>query len=112
MSKYFIFSNGEYSDYCVGDMYISEKDLPDDVWDKFIEMRVAERNAKLEEFKKLACERVGIDYKDAGATLSIYRTPEHTQYKKWRSSQPSDEEVFQKIYNLTPVSYTECWGGI
>jgi hypothetical protein len=122
---YYLFSDGEYSDYSVGSLYVTEQKLADDVWDKFLEDQSNKREAEQSRLIIAHGERTGvghiiierssyfgvrktfiepINYKDFRAS------EEGKAYQKFRSEM-NDDKTFQEMYNMTLVDYTECHGG-
>lgn len=110
---YFMFSNGEYSDYCVGGMYVCDHDVGEDEWKAFV--------ADLSELKK----RAKLHWLDMFVTRTGV-TPKHRDggyfegYDDWWGSEECEayrvyvdennaQELFIKKHNMKPVEYTELW---
>jgi hypothetical protein len=101
---YFMFSEGSYSDYCVGGLYTCDHPVTVDEWDAFCNAVSAERHKRGEEVFAPWKGQLPRDYmKD-----DDYKAVSAAYWDWWRESDP--QKRFVEKHNMQRVEYTELWG--
>jgi hypothetical protein len=97
-----MFSSGEYSDYCVGGMFMCDHIVTVDEWQQFAKDRREQiqkaRNSSLDKYRA----RTGLN------TSEWYKSDEYKEYCKY-AEENNAEDLFVKAHNMKRVEYTELW---
>jgi hypothetical protein len=117
---YFMFSNGSYSDYYVGGMYVCDHEVTETEWYEFRRQSKSDEKAHKERTIVAYGERTG-----KGHTKTIYHqrdgndlvvvnadgyflSPEYKEYRKW-CEENDPNEAFRKLHGMVEIEYVECW---
>ena len=98
MTKYFMFSNGSYSDYCVGGLYTCDHEVSESDWDAHYKI-YSDECARL---AKLIPTEPGNGYR------RIYDSDEMRAYQAYRNEY-DPEESFQKLHGMVALECAEFW---
>lgn len=94
---FYQFSQGSYSDYGVGGLFVCDHEIPESDWDNHYKI-FSDECTRL---AKLIPTEVGNSYR------RIVDSSEMKTYKEFRDKTP--EEAFQSIHNMIAVECTEFW---
>lgn len=119
---YFMFSDGSYSDYCVGGLYVCDHGVTEVEWEEYLktyrELSTEQRYSAMRQYsarrgKNDHWEYVGTDGKihvSMRDGISYQKSEEAMLYRKWREAN-DPQESFIKVHNMVKVEYTELHGG-
>lgn len=112
--KYFMFSNGSYSDYCVGGLYVGDDSVPDDAWQIHCDAWTVEFVGKMRESQLQFLRDTGhpgADYfaNDLNCAFAYGNDWwKGAAYRKWRDDYSKKTDVFISKWKLVQVEYQEC----
>jgi hypothetical protein len=106
---FFMFSSGEYSDYCVGGMYVCDHVVTTSEWEQFAEDKLAQR-------QKARSDSIVAYRNRNGETTDIYAGYPtgwfgSKEYEGWLAycEDNNSQDLFIKAHNMKRVEYTELW---
>jgi hypothetical protein len=105
---FFMFSSGEYSDYCVGGMYVCDHVVTKDEWEQFVADKLAKRQKAREDSMLKYRTRAGVNIFYYGVPEGWYESDEYEEYHKY-CDENCMRDLFIKAHNMCEVKYTELW---
>jgi hypothetical protein len=99
---FFMFSNGEYSDYSVRGMYVCDHIVDEEEWEQFAKDKSAQRQKAREDSILKYCARTGDGVK------GWYRSDEYKEYQKY-CDENCVKDLFIKVHGMREIFYTELW---
>lgn len=97
---YYQFANGEYSDYCVGGLYLCDHEVNEDEWKAHYKMYQGQ-SSRL--FQAIPRDNSTNGY---GGTIKL-GSYEYKAYRDYRNNNP--EKSFQELHGMVAVECTELW---
>jgi hypothetical protein len=106
---FFMFSSGEYSDYCVGGMYVCDHIVNAEGWRQFAkdkqEQRQKVRNDSILKYRARTGEGSTLYY---GVHEGWYASEECEEFRKY-CDENCPKDLFIKAHGMRKVEYTELW---
>lgn len=92
---FFVFSNGSYSDYQVGSLYVSDHDITEAEWDAHYAAYQEEAARRYAPFQSMQ-------------RYQMRCAPGWAEYETWKNENVP-EQTFIAKHGLRPVPYGEFW---
>lgn len=94
---FFVFSNGTYSDYQVGGLYVADHPIEEEDWDEFVKFHSKEKQRLYSLIPKIN-----------ETSLRLHINHNTKEYKAWREYLNVSGAFIEK-HSLKAVPYQELW---
>lgn len=105
---YFMFSNGSYSDYSVGGLFMCDHEVSEKAWDKHYMLFQKTLANKCEELMEAFNERTGRTVLPLRFDHDWWDSGEKATLDKWKAEN-DPETTFQVQHGMVALDVTEMW---